>query len=105
MGNVVEVDDDGAGYWAERRRGQLCRQALQGNVYQLVGIGGTVQANVIPFGLYDRQVPYFEQSCARLGTGRQVAGGAGPSRSEERRVGNECVRTCRSRWSPVHSNK
>src|SRR3546814_15604138 len=26
---------------------------------------------------------------------------AGP-RSEERRVGNECVRTCRSRWSPYH---
>src|SRR3546814_11496923 len=23
-----------------------------------------------------------------------------PSRSEERRVGKECVRTCRSRWSP-----
>src|SRR3546814_18955666 len=23
-------------------------------------------------------------------------------RSEERRVGNECVRTCRSRWSPAH---
>src|SRR3546814_5667322 len=23
-------------------------------------------------------------------------------RSEARRVGNECVRTCRSRWSPVH---
>src|SRR3546814_12688389 len=23
-------------------------------------------------------------------------------RSEERRVGNECVSTCRSRWSPVH---
>src|SRR3546814_19826081 len=22
------------------------------------------------------------------------------ARSEERRVGNECVRTCRSRWSP-----
>src|SRR3546814_13648083 len=26
-------------------------------------------------------------------------------RSEERRVGKECVRTCRSRWSPSHSNK
>src|SRR3546814_20216199 len=25
-----------------------------------------------------------------------------PSRSEERRVGKECVRTCRSRWSPYH---
>src|SRR3546814_18803418 len=23
-------------------------------------------------------------------------------RSEERRVGQECVRTCRSRWSPCH---
>src|SRR3546814_7430523 len=25
-----------------------------------------------------------------------------PERSEERRVGKECVRTCRSRWSPYH---
>src|SRR3546814_13406619 len=27
------------------------------------------------------------------------------ARSEERRVGKECVRTCRSRWSPYHSTK
>src|SRR3546814_1620495 len=27
---------------------------------------------------------------------------AGQERSEERRVGNECVSTCRSRWSPDH---
>src|SRR3546814_11092160 len=27
------------------------------------------------------------------------------SRSEERRVGKECVSTCRSRWSPDHSKK
>src|SRR3546814_2407410 len=26
----------------------------------------------------------------------------GPQRSEERRVGKECVSTCRSRWSPYH---
>src|SRR3546814_4031939 len=25
-----------------------------------------------------------------------------PDRSEERRVGKECVSTCRSRWSPYH---
>src|SRR3546814_18600925 len=25
-----------------------------------------------------------------------------PDRSEERRVGKECVSTCRSRWSPFH---
>src|SRR3546814_16079047 len=27
------------------------------------------------------------------------------ARSEERRVGKECVRTCRSRWSPDHYKK
>src|SRR3546814_13415600 len=26
----------------------------------------------------------------------------GDERSEERRVGKECVSTCRSRWSPYH---
>src|SRR3546814_11899039 len=26
-------------------------------------------------------------------------------RSEERRVGKECVSTCRSRWAPYHSTK
>src|SRR3546814_16470968 len=42
---------------------------------------------------------------------REVEGGApldsafaeaNRSRSEERRVGKECVSTCRSRWSPYH---
>src|SRR3546814_20950279 len=37
---------------------------------------------------------------------RAMAGlAACPHRSEERRVGNECVSTCRSRWSPSHSKK
>src|SRR3546814_17564013 len=30
------------------------------------------------------------------------AGRSWPDRSEERRVGKECVSTCRSRWSPYH---
>src|SRR3546814_13751418 len=29
----------------------------------------------------------------------------GHRRSEERRVGKECVSTCRSRWSPYHEKK
>src|SRR3546814_5830665 len=29
-------------------------------------------------------------------------GGDGSHRAEERRVGKECVSTCRSRWSPYH---
>src|SRR3546814_9758423 len=31
-----------------------------------------------------------------------VDGEADTIRSEERRVGKECVSTCRSRWSPYH---
>src|SRR3546814_3814861 len=37
---------------------------------------------------------------------RQPAHANQPSpRSEERRVGKECVSTCRSRWSPYHYKK
>src|SRR3546814_5524303 len=32
----------------------------------------------------------------------QHVGSPGIERSEERRVGKECVSTCRSRWSPYH---
>src|SRR3546814_11497645 len=37
-----------------------------------------------------------------LVVGRQCAAYPGRPRSEERRVGKECVSTCRSRWSPYH---
>src|SRR3546814_14304044 len=35
----------------------------------------------------------------------QHEAGRGDERSEERRVGKECVRTCRSRWSPDPKKK
>src|SRR3546814_13217505 len=35
----------------------------------------------------------------------EISHGARGRRSEERRVGKECVSTCRSRWSPYHSKK
>src|SRR3546814_15149722 len=44
----------------------------------------------------------------RAGRGQALAevlgkgGHGGEVRSEERRVGKECVSTCRSRWSPYH---
>src|SRR3546814_14346998 len=37
--------------------------------------------------------------------GGQRIAAAGLARSEERRVGKECVSTCRSRWSPSHYKK
>src|SRR3546814_15105515 len=41
-------------------------------------------AVIVLFGIYETSTTYFE------------------ARSEERRVGKECVSTCRSRWSPYH---
>src|SRR3546814_16338287 len=35
----------------------------------------------------------------------QVQDFSGPERSEERRVGKECVSTCRYRWSPYNEKK
>ena len=37
-----------------------------------------------------------------LNAGGRTQGGAIFTRSEERRVGKECLRLCRSRWSPYH---
>src|SRR3546814_13407433 len=40
-----------------------------------------------------------------LGRKLDVHNGTVLARSEERRAGKACVSTCRSRWSPYHSNK
>src|SRR3546814_15246803 len=37
--------------------------------------------------------------------GEHMGVGRSQLRSEERRVGTECVSTCRSRWWPYHENK
>src|SRR3546814_16008310 len=52
----------------------------------------------------------FVKLFCRPGTGIVVGGvvvgpRASELRSEERRVGKECVSTCRSRWSPYHLKK
>src|SRR3546814_11895645 len=62
----------------------------------------------------NRDNPHFERlaASARAAGAAEVIGfGEHPeaqarlvkfARSEERRVGKECVSTCRSRWSPYH---
>src|SRR3546814_19645113 len=44
--------------------------------------------------LLDQQLSHLQGVIGRLANRLQ--------RSEERRVGKECVSTCRSRWSPYH---
>src|SRR3546814_16567935 len=41
-------------------------------------------------------------SSQKSSSGSERRGTGGFRRSEERRVGKECVSTCRSRWSPYH---
>src|SRR3546814_14404357 len=74
------------------------------------------------FMLVDRQLAqvftdplrFFQSKQAKVGTiifqfahvcSKQLVSPDGFIRSEERRVGTECVRTCRSRWSPYHKKK
>src|SRR3546814_17102846 len=45
------------------------------------------------------------QCTAGTGTAQVDVGSTGRRRSDERRVGKECVSTCRSRWSPQHKKK
>src|SRR3546814_15081930 len=53
---------------------------------RIVGVGDTVSAQT-------QQID---------GKPQVLRGGSDRGRSEERRVGKECVSTCRSRWSPYH---
>src|SRR3546814_20001060 len=46
--------------------------------------------------------PYYLRFKPRMG---RLAWTSQKERSEERRVGKECVSTCRSRWSPYHEKK
>src|SRR3546814_15523235 len=60
--------------------------------------GGSGHANAVS-ALYTAQM---SESPVVLLSGHAPNRQAGGGRSEERRVGKECVSTCSSRWSPYH---
>src|SRR3546814_12848003 len=69
------------------------RDGLDGKIYILQARPETVKSQL---GHNDVQERYRLKATGEvLITGRAI-------RSEERRVGKECVSTCRSRWSPYH---
>src|SRR3546814_13747130 len=61
------------------------------------------------FAHYGDSGVVISTACWNVGRLIHGIGGTGMKlnevRSEERRVGKECVSTCRSRWSPYHSKK
>src|SRR3546814_19227080 len=54
-----------------------------------------------PFGLLGEPAAKIAET-ARIGALVVHEAGRDEFRSEERRVGKECVSTCRLRWSPYH---
>src|SRR3546814_17002578 len=78
---------------AEGGVSQLARKRERG---QIVGINQTDSARITH--------PLRERIVCSLRGFEGVAASmyVGAKRSEERRVGKECVSTCRSRWSPYH---
>src|SRR3546814_5032909 len=67
-------------------------------------LDGTVERRrVVPFERFGRTRDDVLGHLVHLVRKALVVLALGPgTRSEERRVGKECVSTCRSRWSPYH---
>src|SRR3546814_18514534 len=85
----------GLGYYARARNLHRCAQTLcqdwggafpktSAEIATLPGIGRSTAAAIAAFS-YGERCPIMDGN-----------------RSEARRVGKECVSTCRSRWSPYH---
>src|SRR3546814_20845405 len=85
---VVQVDDLGVRFATSERTVDAVRNLSfhvdRGETLAIVGESGS------------------GKSVTSLALMRLVEHGGGKVRSEERRVGKECVSTCRSRWSPYH---
>src|SRR3546814_20228667 len=93
----------------ERRRPQIAEEFLhdlagvvailepRDRRFEIAGIGEPVGADRPEIGEPEQVAVILRDIAARASIRQQ--------RSEERRVGKECVSTCRSRWSPYHYKK
>src|SRR3546814_20312247 len=89
----------------------VCSSDLRADQRQAFGLGVAVEAGdeaAVDLQRLDReavQVRQRREAGAEIVEPRQhaaLAQGVEHARSEERRVGKECVSTCRSRWQPSH---
>src|SRR3546814_11796368 len=88
---------------------QIVEQRVIGGAKRRVVVGPPiVDEDADRFERFDAVPPHIWQIKRIAGFERRfarVAPRLGEARSEERRVGKECVSTCRSRWSAYHKKK
>src|SRR3546814_17926912 len=86
--------------WLRRRRWWAwgCLERVIDAVGRIISINHPI---AVPVGSY--RTDYGACADRRRRCAFFIAGRG--TRSEERRVGKECVSTCRYRWSPYHSKK
>src|SRR3546814_7021302 len=84
---------------------RLLRAGLAGHLHQHMALLGELDAIAHQIGDDLADAPDIAEECmrqARRDARDQLQVFLLGPRSEERRVGKECVSTCRSRWSPYH---
>src|SRR3546814_18098171 len=77
-------------------------QMHSGARYTAMGNGGVALQGVYSLGSNQEGIANLPNTILAL---QYVEHFIGTGRSEERRVGKECVSTCRSRWSPGTEKK
>src|SRR3546814_17719086 len=87
----------------------VCSSDLTQGAFQTTGNGLDVAidgAGYFQIEMPDGRIGYTRAgNFGRAPDGTIVTSDGKPLRSEERREGKECVRTCRSRWSPSPSTQ
>src|SRR3546814_14532062 len=75
-------------------------------IHQTVGAAGNTpgrfEESLRRIARYQRFIQALPDHLMQIRTGADLRAAQASGRSEERRVGKECVSTCRSRWSPYH---
>src|SRR3546814_17441944 len=98
----IAIYDVGFGFWA-----YLIGIFIGGVLYAQMGMKRSVLLSLILMAISNASFAVLAAAghsnwgLAGAITFENIASGIG-GRSEERRVGKECVSTCRSRWSPYH---
>src|SRR3546814_20960527 len=72
------------------------------DIFEHLVLGAMIHGEVRHRSGFGAIVDYSFMDLSGKSDGPVVPGAEIKARSEERRVGKECVSTCRSRWSPDH---